>query len=127
MKTNLIQETVLVLGAHPDPSRYAYQAAHMLKGAGHQIVLVGKREGIVADVEIQSSLEGLKPGDIDTVTLYINPSIQEEYKEAIEALKPKRVIFNPGTVNPEWMRELSELGIHPDSACTLVLLSTGQF
>ncbi|KAB2814451.1 CoA-binding protein [Phaeocystidibacter luteus] len=127
MKTNLKQEKVLVLGAHPDPSRYAYRAAHMLKDAGHDIVLVGRRDGSVAGSEIQREIPSFAPGEIDTVTLYVNPTIQEGYKSVVEALQPNRVIFNPGTENPEWMISLKAKGIEPDVACTLVLLSTGQY
>ncbi|NVK27720.1 MAG: CoA-binding protein [Flavobacteriia bacterium] len=127
MKTNLKQEKVLVLGAHPDPSRYAYKAAHMLKDAGHDIVLVGRRDGVIAGHTIQREIPDVEPGEFDTVTLYINPTIQESYFTAIENLHPKRVIFNPGTENPEWMKSLKEKGIEHDVACTLVLLSTGQY
>lgn len=127
MNTKLAHEKVLILGAHTDPSRYAYRAAHMLTQAGHTIVPVGRRKGKVAGTEIQVDTAGVAEGEIDTVTLYINPTIQENYKEEVSRIHPKRVIFNPGTENPEWMRELENEGIEPEVACTLVLLSTGQY
>jgi len=115
----------LIIGASPDPSRYAYKAAHMLTRFNHEIVNVGIKRGEVAGVEIE------KPGaihnDIDTITLYIGPALQAQYHDYILDTKPKRVIFNPGTENYELEKLLDVHGIEPVEACTLVLLSTGQY
>ncbi|WP_343524757.1 CoA-binding protein [Pedobacter sp.] len=115
----------LIIGASPDPSRYAYKAANMLKRFNHNIVNVGIKKGEVAGVEIE------KPGeihhDIDTITLYIGPALQSQYHDYILATKPKRVIFNPGTENYELEKLLDQHNIEPIEACTLVLLSTGQY
>ncbi|WP_293298972.1 CoA-binding protein [Pedobacter sp. UBA4863] len=115
----------LIIGASPEPSRYAYKAAHMLTERGHQIVNIGIKKGEVAAVEIE------KPGDvykdIDTITLYIGPSLQPQYYNYIVATKPKRVIFNPGTENSQLQSLLDEHDIEYTEACTLVLLSTGQY
>ncbi|GGH07737.1 CoA-binding protein [Pedobacter zeae] len=115
----------LIIGASPDPSRYAYKAANMLKRFNHDIVNVGIKKGEVAGVEIE------KPGeihhDIDTITLYIGPALQSQYHDYILATKPKRVIFNPGTENYELEKLLDQHNIEPIEACTLVLLSTGQY
>ncbi|WP_316830994.1 CoA-binding protein [Pedobacter aquatilis] len=115
----------LIIGASPDPSRYAYKAAHMLTRFNHEIVNVGIKRGEVAGVEIE------KPGnihsDIDTITLYIGPDLQTQYHDYIINTKPKRVIFNPGTENDELEKLLDANGIEPVEACTLVLLSTGQY
>ncbi|MGM9477956.1 CoA-binding protein [Pedobacter sp. GSP4] len=115
----------LIIGASPDPNRYAYKAAHMLKRFNHDIVNVGIKKGEVAGVEIE------RPGeiysDIDTVTLYIGPPLQAQYHDYILETKPKRVIFNPGTENYELEKLLDQHGIEPVEACTLVLLSTGQY
>jgi len=115
----------LIIGVSPDPSRYSYKAAHMLKRFNHDIVNVGIKKGDVAGVEIE------KPGeihqDIDTITLYIGPALQPQYHDYILAIKPKRVIFNPGTENYELEKLLDQHDIEPVEACTLVLLSTGQY
>ena len=115
----------LIIGASPDPSRYAYKAAHMLTRFNHEIVNVGIKRGEVAGVEIE------KPGeihsDIDTITLYIGPALQAQYHDYILDTKPKRVIFNPGTENYELEKLLDAHGIEPMEACTLVLLSIGQY
>lgn len=115
----------LILGASENPSRYSYLALKKLRASGIPVVAIGKKEGKVEDVEITKqklSLEG-----IDTVTLYLNPQHQKEYYEYIISLKPKRIIFNPGTENPELEKLAWENNIQPLEACTLVMLSTGQY
>ncbi|MCZ4225607.1 CoA-binding protein [Pedobacter rhodius] len=115
----------LIIGASPDPSRYAYKAAHMLTRFNHEIVNVGIKRGEVAGVEIEKPAE--IHNDIDTITLYIGPDLQANYHDYILDTKPKRVIFNPGTENYELEKLLDAHGIEPIEACTLVLLSTGQY
>lgn len=115
----------LVIGASTDPSRYAYLAANRLVNYKHEIELLGIKEGEVAGNKIRTEKADLK--DIDTVTMYISPKHQQEYFDYIANLKPRRVIFNPGTENPDFENFLSEKGIEPIEACTLVMLSTGQY
>ena len=116
---------VLVIGASTNPRRTSYQAIEMLQRYGHDVLGIGSKEATVHGVDVVT--EHLKFEDIDTVTLYINPRIQNEYYDYISELKPDRVIFNPGTENPEFMKSLIEQGIKTEEACTLVLLRTGQF
>lgn len=115
----------LIIGSSPDPTRYAYKAAHMLTKFNHEIVNVGIKNGEVAGVEIE------KPekihADIHTITLYIGPALQHQYHDYILQTNPKRVIFNPGTENYELEKLLNQHDIEPVEACTLVLLSTGQY
>lgn len=115
----------LIIGATPDESRYAYKAAHMLKRYNHDIVNVGIKKGEVAGVTIEKP--EIIHKDIDTITLYIGPALQEQYHHYILQTKPRRVIFNPGTENAELEKLLNQHGIEPIEACTLVLLSTGQY
>lgn len=115
----------LILGASPNPSRYANLAAHRLVAHGHPIINVGIKQGEVAGVPIEKP-EHIHT-DLDTITLYLGPQNQPEYYDYIIKSKPKRLIFNPGTENPE-LEELAEAnGIETTEACTLVLLSTGQY
>lgn len=97
----------------------------MLTGKGHGIVNVGIKKGSVAGVEIE--VPDVIHTDIDTVTLYIGPHLQPQYYNYILETKPKRVVFNPGTENQELEALLESNGIEPVEACTLVLLSTGQY
>ena len=115
----------LVLGATPDSSRYAYLASNKLVRHGHEIINVGIKKGEVAGVKIE------KPErvhtDVDTITLYVGPHNQTSLFDYILRTNPKRLIFNPGTENPELEAKAQEKGIETMEACTLVLLSTGQY
>ena len=115
----------LVLGATTNPQRVAYQAIHRLINKRHQVSAVGVRKGDVAGVEIQHGTPSLE--EVDTVTLYLNPKRQEPYYDYILNLRPRRIIFNPGTENMELVRMAKEAGIETDFACTLVMLSTGSY
>ncbi|WP_417444409.1 CoA-binding protein [Joostella sp.] len=115
----------LVMGASLKPSRYSNIAINRLVSAGEEVVAFGLRTGEVAGVKIDTEL--LKYKDVDTVTLYLNPKNQEPYYDYILGLNPKRVIFNPGTENPYFYAQLRDKNIEAEVACTLVLLSTGQY
>ncbi|MFT4733570.1 MAG: putative CoA-binding protein [Algoriphagus sp.] len=115
----------LILGASTNPSRYSYRAAQRLSGANFPVVLVGIKRGKVAGQEILLTTESII--DIHTVTLYLSPKNQTSYEDFILALKPHRVIFNPGAENFPFMEKLTVAGIEAFEACTLVMLSSGQF
>jgi uncharacterized protein len=115
----------LVIGASNNPERYSFLAVNRLRNAGHPVVAIGLKPVQVADIMVDTEK---KPFDeVDTVTLYLNPSRQKEYYDYILSLQPKRIIFNPGTENEELETKAREQGIQTMEACTLVLLSTGQF
>jgi predicted CoA-binding protein len=116
---------VLVYGASTNPQRYSYIATNLLLEKGHEAVLVGHKTGQIKGIEIQH--ENIIEKDIDTVTLYVGPQNQMDLLEYFKSLKPKRVIFNPGTENDALEKDLANLGIKVEEACTLVLLHTGQF
>jgi predicted CoA-binding protein len=120
-----MSKKTLVVGASPDPSRYSYLAISMLREAGHPVLAIGKKAGEVAGVSIQK--ERFTDMDIDTVTLYINPAFQKEYYDYFLQLNPKRIIFNPGTENPELAALAKAKRIEVIDACTLVMLRTGQY
>lgn len=115
----------LVLGATTHPNRYAYLAAHRLLHHGHELVLVGIREGEVAGLPIQHGTPDIP--DVDTITLYIGPQRQPAYYDYILSLQPKRIIFNPGTENPELMELAEKHGIEAVEACTLVMLALNVY
>jgi predicted CoA-binding protein len=115
----------LVLGASLKPERYSNMAIHKLINFNHEVKAFGLKEGEVAGVPIDTELKSYK--DVDTVTLYLNPQLQNAYYDYIIGLKPERVIFNPGTENPEVYKLLTDNNISYEVACTLVLLSTGQY
>ncbi|MBC7399892.1 MAG: CoA-binding protein [Mucilaginibacter sp.] len=115
----------LIIGATPNSGRYAYLAANRLVSHGHTIVNVGLKSGEVAGVPIEKA-EKIH-GDIDTITLYVGPDNQPPLYDYILATKPKRIIFNPGTENSELRKMANEKGIETEYACTLVLLSIGEY
>lgn len=115
----------LVVGASTNPERYSFKAANMLVDHGHEIELYGLKKGSVRGVEISS--EWPEPDTIDTVTLYVGPNNQGAIAQNILDLKPRRVIFNPGTENKEFEDLLKQSKIEFEEACTLVLLTTNQF
>lgn len=115
----------LVVGASLNDDRYSHKAIKLLKEYKHEVVAYGLKSGVVSGVNIGTELVDYK--DIDTVTMYINPSRQNELYDYIISLKPRRVIFNPGTENREFQQLLAKEGIEFEEACTLVLLRTNQF
>jgi predicted CoA-binding protein len=121
----MTNKKTLILGATPNPARYAYLAANRLKSHGHSIVNVGLKTGEVAGVAIEKPEE--IHHDIDTVTLYVGPQNQPPLYDYILATKPKRIIFNPGTENTELQKLADAEGIETQYACTLVLLSIGEY
>lgn len=122
-------EVVAVLGASSDPERYSNKAIKMLKEYGHRPIPVHPRETEVLGYPVVPAISDLvKKGEkIDTLTMYVNPALSSKYVQDIVALKPKRVIFNPGSENAELEKELDKNGIKYEEACTLVLLRTGQY
>ena len=121
----MANKKTLVLGASSNPSRYSYLAINSLQKKGHDVVAIGKRPGKVGNIEIETQLHAVK--DIDTVTLYLNANNQKEYYDYIISLNPKRIVFNPGAENEELAVLSKQHNIQTMEACTLVLLSTGQY
>lgn len=119
------KKKTLVLGASLNPSRYSNIAINRLVSNKHPVVAVGLRKGEVAGVPISTEKENFE--GVDTVTLYLNPKRQVEYYEYILSLNPQRVIFNPGTENPELYELLKKNNIEFEVACTLVMLGSNQY
>ncbi|HEX8356980.1 MAG TPA: CoA-binding protein [Segetibacter sp.] len=115
----------IVLGASQNPARYSNMAVTRLNAHKHPVVAIGRREGQIGNTKIVTG----KPNeeDVDTITLYLNPENQKPYYDYILSLKPKRIIFNPGAENYELEKLAEKNGIQPMEACTLVLLSIGQY
>jgi predicted CoA-binding protein len=115
----------VVIGASPNPARYSFKAVKSLARFGHKVIAVGFRPGVIFDHFIQRGMPEIE--EVDTVALYIGVERQEEFHDYIISLSPKRVIFNPGTVNEAFMKELEELNIEVVDGCTLVMLDSGEF
>ncbi|MBI35609.1 MAG: CoA-binding protein [Flavobacteriales bacterium] len=118
-------KNTLIVGATPNEDRYANKAAKRLVDAGHTIIPFGIKKGIVCGKKIINLWENFQ--DIHTVTLYVGPGRQKEYIKKIIEIKPERVIFNPGTENPDFKLQLEKAGIAYEESCTLVLLSLNKY
>lgn len=115
----------IVIGASENTDRYAYKAVRSLQNHGNEVAGIGLKEGEIEGMKIQTGQPTF--GEVDTVTLYVGPQNQPSWYEYILSLKPKRIIFNPGTENPEFEEMCKANGIEVVEACTLVMLSIGNY
>lgn len=115
----------VVLGASPNPSRYSNRAVKRLTSNGFEAVPIGIRKGEIEGISIVTDSPFVR--NVHTITLYMNPERQKPHYDYMLSLQPERIIFNPGTENPELMRLAKENGINIEVACTLVLLSVGEY
>lgn len=120
-----MNKKTVILGASPNPSRYAYLATSRMHKRGIEVIPIGVKTGEIEGIKIQHGTPSLS--DIHTVSLYINPSLQKAYYDYILGLNPKRIIFNPGTENIELLQLAKKSNIETMIACTLVLLSTESY
>lgn len=120
------KEKVAILGASDNPSRYAHMAFKMLQEYGHETFPVSPKLTELEGVKVFAALGDIRE-PIDTLTMYVGPEKSSRMQSEILALRPRRVIFNPGSENPELARELQKIGVETTEACTLVLLRTKQF
>lgn len=119
-------QTVAILGASADPERYSYKAQRLLKQYGHKVIPISLKEVSLDGDLVAGKLAEIET-PVDTLTMYVRPALSTPIREDIERLRPGRVIFNPGTENPDLAAALNKVGIATEEACTLVLLRTGQF
>ncbi len=115
----------VVIGASPNAHRYSYKATISLQNHNHTVYPIGIKKGTINGLTIINDKPLLE--NIDTITLYIGPDNQPEWYDYILNLNPKRIIFNPGTENPELIKLANDKGIETEIACTLVLLNINQY
>lgn len=118
-------KTTMIIGASSDPERYSYKATKSLKAHGHKVYPVGIKEGEIEGEKILTNKP--VPSDVDTVTMYLSAKNQKDWYDYILSLKPKRIIFNPGAENPELVEVAAKQGVESVEACTLVMLSIGNY
>jgi predicted CoA-binding protein len=120
-----MSKKTVVIGASTNPERYSYKATERLTAHGHEVVPVGLKEGEIHGLQIIKGMPAVE--GTHTVTMYVGPQNQASYYDYIMGLNPKRVVFNPGTENPEFEAKLEAKGIEAIEACTLVMLSVGNY
>jgi uncharacterized protein len=120
-----MKKKTLVLGASENKERYSNMAVRKLIAHDHTVIAIGNKVGCIGDVQIEKEL--LPHKDVDTITMYLGEKNQKTFYGYILSIKPKRIIFNPGAENAELEKLANENGIETLEACTLVMLSTGQY
>ena len=117
---------IVVLGASNKPLRYSNQAVRLLLEKGYRVTPVHPRLEVIEGLAVAPTLQAVQP-PVDTLTLYVGPERLKYLIDDVILLKPKRVIFNPGTESNDLKSKLEHTGIHWLEACTLVLLRIGTF
>jgi hypothetical protein len=121
-----MEKITLVLGASPNPERFAYKAVKSLQKKKIPVIAVGRREADISGIRIRKGMPA-DLGYVHTITLYMSAKYQKEYFDYILSLKPRRIIFNPGTINPELAEAAKLKGIEVVNDCILVMLNNGKF
>jgi predicted CoA-binding protein len=117
---------VVVVGASPKADRMSHQAVIALQSHGFAVIPVRPGLQELLGLPVAASLDDLTP-PVDTVTMYVNAARSDDLRDELLRLHPRRVIFNPGAENEGLREALASAGVVTENACTLVLLSTGQF
>ena len=120
------KQRVVIVGASDNPERYSHRALLLLRKHGHEVVPVHPKLAAIEGITVVADLSAIT-SPVDTVTMYVGAAISNGLTEKLTALKPQRVIFNPGAENAPLADALQNAGIACEEACTLVLLNTGQF
>ncbi|MHA7131366.1 CoA-binding protein [Algoriphagus namhaensis] len=123
----MIKDKTLIVGATPNPTRYAFSAAEFLQRAKKEFIPISIKRGEVLGEPILDLREKPRLEGIHTITLYLNAKHQEEWEDYLLSLQPERIIFNPGAENPSLFKKALAQGIEPLNACTLVMISSGQY
>ncbi|MBL9131364.1 MAG: CoA-binding protein [Verrucomicrobiaceae bacterium] len=121
-----MKQRVVIIGASDNPERYSHKALLLLRRHGHEVVPVHPKLAEIEGIPVTADLSAIS-GAVDTVTMYVGAAISAGLKDKLAAMRPRRVIFNPGAENADLARDLEKAGIACEEACTLVLLHTGQF
>jgi predicted CoA-binding protein len=120
------KQTVAILGASHKPERYAHKAMIALLEAGHKVILINPGLKEIEGIPCVRSISDITE-KVDTLTLYVGREMVEKLSDAIIAIKPGRIIANPGTETEMLKEKAAKNKIDYIEACTLVMLKTEQF
>jgi len=120
-----MKKEVVVLGASTNKERYSNKLIHQLIANGFSPIPVGRRKGEIAGITILTELPEGK--DFYAISLYLNANNQADYVEFILESNTEKVIFNPGSENPDLMKRLAQKDKFAEEACSLVQMSLGIF
>jgi predicted CoA-binding protein len=116
---------VVVLGASPNSERYSNKAVKQLIIRKYEVVAIGKRAGTISNIPIITGQPVLR--NVHTVLMYLAPYHQGEIFDYVISLRPKRIVFNPGTESPEFEELLDSYNIEIVHDCSLVMMAMGRF
>lgn len=122
----IMEKTTVLLGASPKPDRFAYKAVRSLQRRNIPVIALGRKDADLDGIKIRKGMPG-DIGPVHTVTLYLNPKNQEEYYDYIISLQPSRIIFNPGTWNPDLAELARSHDIEVVRDCMLIMLNSSKF
>ena len=115
----------VVIGASTKADRYSNQCVQLLREHNIETIAIGNKEGVITDVTIQKGFPLEKK--VKTIAVYLSPKNQEAYYEYMINLQPERILFPPGTENPDFYKKANAHGIETEEACPLVMLKTGTY
>ena len=124
-KLDKTSKKTVVLGASAKTDRYSNRAVNQLMANGHQVIPIGFENEKINGLQIETAFLPIE--NVNTISLYLNPKRQEAYYDYILSLNPKRIIFNPGTENKDLEQLAKKQNIETIEACTLVMLSVGNY
>ena len=120
MKT---ENTILVLGASDNPARISCLATRFLKNKGFNLFAVSHRKGMIDDITLHDDSELSQAKEVDCITVFLKPERQCKYYDYILSLNPKKIIFNPGSENPELIALATSRSIKIVTGCTIAMFS----
>ncbi len=118
-------KTTLVIGASTNTERYSNKCIKLLKEHKIRTYAIGNKEGTAYTVNIETGFPHYT--DIHTVAIYLSATNQKGYYDYLISLKPQRILFPPGTENPEFEIKARANGIITEQACPLVMLNVGTY
>ena len=116
-------ESILVIGASANPNRSSYFATKFLHNIGVSLYTIANKNGKIDDLELSDQYASIH--SVDTISIYLNPDRQKKYYDYILSLHPKRIIFNPGTENPELATIAKNNCIEIVNGCTIAMFASG--
>lgn len=121
-----MEQVTLVLGASTRPERFSHKAVLRLQKFSYPVIALGLREDYIGNIRIRKGMPD-DLGPVHTIAMYLGAANQKQYYDYIISLKPVRIIFNPGTINPEFADLARRSGIMTVNDCVLVMLNCGRY
>jgi predicted CoA-binding protein len=118
-------QAVVVLGASSNPNRTSYLAAKLLMQKGRPVFAYGNKKGKIGQLAISDSIPNNYNQEVDTISIFLKPEQQIDYYNYILQSNPKKLIFNPGSENPELEALVKLKKTEVVTNCTIALTVMG--